>query len=147
MDICTVPNHWPIKHFQCNLIAEEYLLALQARNYAENSSSVQWKISDLKAMFRGTLDETYKHILKALQCLCSSSDGHALPEESGGNITVSVKRFVALTENLQLNVICDDLTKMVNIAVSCINFSLHNVFGSLFHTKIFDFYSGRYGNL
>lgn len=137
------PNHWPIKHFQCNMIAEEYLLALQARNNMGNSRSA----SDLIAIFSGTLDGTYKNILKALQCVCSSSDGHALPEESPGNITVSAKRFVALTENLQLDVICDDLTKMVNIAVSCINFALYYIFGSLFRTKIFDLYSGRFGNL
>lgn len=94
----------------------------------ENSSGVQWKTSDLKAMFNGTLHGTYKHILEALQCVCSPNDGHALPEDSQGNITESVKRFVVLTEDLQLDVICDDLTKMVNVAVSCVNFVLNFFF-------------------
>lgn len=124
------------------MIAEEYLLALQARNLVENSGSVQCKTSDLEKTFSENLDGTYKRILKALLCVCSSSDGHALPEESPGNITVAVKRFVMLAEKLQLYAICDDLTKMVNIAVSYINSALCNIFGSLFHTNIYDFYSG-----
>ncbi|KAL8100236.1 hypothetical protein AgCh_032471 [Apium graveolens] len=120
---------------KCNLIAEEYLLALQARN-VENSSCVQRETADLKAMFSGTLDGTYKHILKALKFVCSSNDGNALPEEPPESITASVKRFVVLTEDLQLHVICDDLTKMVNIAgdlVACDsseNPNLCNVLGA-----------------
>nr|XP_017246046.1 PREDICTED: midasin isoform X2 [Daucus carota subsp. sativus] len=101
---------------KCNLIAEEYLLAQKSRDPLESSSGIQWKTSDLEAMFGETLDQICKHIRKALQCVSSSSDGHALPEESQGNITGSVKKFVVLSENLQLDAICDELTKMVNIA-------------------------------
>lgn len=128
------------------MIAEEYLLAQKSRDPLESSSGIQWKTSDLEAMFGETLDQICKHIRKALQCVCSSSDGHALPEESQGNITGSVKKFVVLAENLQLDAICDELTKMVNIAVSRIYFALYT-FGSLSSSDIFYLCTGRYGNL
>lgn len=88
----------------------------------ENLKDSRRKTSGLEARFGETLTRTYKRIMDAVQSVCSLSGGHTLLEESPGNISIWINRFMSNVANLQLEAICDDLIKTINFAVSCNNF-------------------------
>lgn len=108
--------------------AEEFYSSLQTSkfsNYADVNGEKD--VNELESDFDDALKETYKHILSICQSIGSLNYDFALIEESVKNIKEWKILFEKDTEHLQLDLICEDVIRTIQCAVSpfIINFPLY----------------------
>lgn len=116
---------------------------MQAHDAEESYSSAQARkdfsgernINDFESDFDNALKETYKHISGVLQSIGSLSCDSALNEESLKNIKEWKTLFEKDTELLQLDLICEDVMRTIQCAVSSFIFNF-----LLFFFQLYEFF-------